>query len=569
MSIVDERFGKWVNSPNLDPRYKEELEKMTPQERNDAFYTNIEFGTAGMRGVLGPGTNRINLHTIRKATQGFADYIKEQGEKACQEGIAIGYDNRHMSQEFAYDCADLLAKNGIRAYVFESLRPTPELSFAVRHLGCFGGIMITASHNPRQYNGYKLYDSKGCQLIPDLAAAVTEKVNAIEDELSIDTKITDEQKELIKVIGVDVDRPYYDAVESIQLNPEVKKDIRIVFSPEHGTANIPVRTIYEETGYHCIPVEEQCTPDPDFSNTPTPNPEQPGAYELALKYAKENDADIILVCDPDADRMGVGVKHDGEYVVMTGNQSGAVLLEYILEQLDRQGKMPENPVMFNTVVTSDLGEKVASAHGVETEKTLTGFKFIGEKVAKYEQNHAKNYVFGYEESYGSLIKPFVRDKDAPQACLMLAEAASWYKENEGKDLVDVLEDLYKKHGTYEESQIAIELDGEAGANRIKKILSDLRDDSPAEIAGVPVVRSEDFKESLIRENGKTEELKGFVKSDVLKYFLEDGSWIAVRPSGTEPKCKFYYCIKGENHADAKEKTAKYQKAMAELTGTAE
>nr|WP_268259534.1 phospho-sugar mutase [Allobaculum mucilyticum] len=569
MSIVDERFGKWVNSPNLDPRYKEELEKMTPQERNDAFYTNIEFGTAGMRGVLGPGTNRINLHTIRKATQGFADYIKEQGEKACQEGIAIGYDNRHMSQEFAYDCADLLAKNGIRAYVFESLRPTPELSFAVRHLGCFGGIMITASHNPRQYNGYKLYDSKGCQLIPDLAAAVTEKVNAIEDELSIDTEITDEQKELIKVIGVDVDRPYYDAVESIQLNPDVKKDIRIVFSPEHGTANIPVRTIYEETGYHCIPVEEQCTPDPDFSNTPTPNPEQPGAYELALKYAKENDADIILVCDPDADRMGVGVKHDGEYVVMTGNQSGAVLLEYILEQLDRQGKMPENPVMFNTVVTSDLGEKVASAHGVETEKTLTGFKFIGEKVAKYEQNHAKNYVFGYEESYGSLIKPFVRDKDAPQACLMLAEAASWYKENEGKDLVDVLEDLYKKHGTYEESQIAIELDGEAGANRIKKILSDLREDSPAEIEGVPVVRSEDFKESLIRENGKTEELKGFVKSDVLKYFLEDGSWIAVRPSGTEPKCKFYYCIKGENHADAKEKTAKYQKAMAELTGTAE
>ena len=569
MSIVDERFGKWVNSPNLDPRYKEELEKMTPQERNDAFYTNIEFGTAGMRGVLGPGTNRINLHTIRKATQGFADYIKEQGEKACQEGIAIGYDNRHMSQEFAYDCADLLAKNGIRAYVFESLRPTPELSFAVRHLGCFGGIMITASHNPRQYNGYKLYDSKGCQLIPDLAAAVTEKVNAIEDELSIDTEITDEQKELIKVIGVDVDRPYYDAVESIQLNPDVKKDIRIVFSPEHGTANIPVRTIYEETGYHCIPVEEQCTPDPDFSNTPTPNPEQPGAYELALKYAKENDADIILVCDPDADRMGVGVKHDGEYVVMTGNQSGAVLLEYILEQLDRQGKMPENPVMFNTVVTSDLGEKVASAHGVETEKTLTGFKFIGEKVAKYEQNHAKNYVFGYEESYGSLIKPFVRDKDAPQACLMLAEAASWYKENEGKDLVDVLEDLYKKHGTYEESQIAIELDGEAGASRIKKILSDLREDSPAEIAGVPVVRSEDFKESLIRENGKTEELKDFVKSDVLKYFLEDGSWIAVRPSGTEPKCKFYYCIKGENHADAKEKTAKYQKAMAELTGTAE
>lgn len=568
MSVVEERYQKWVNSPNLDARYKEVLENMTPEEKNDAFYTTIEFGTAGMRGLLGPGTNRINIHTIRKATQGFADYIKENGPEACKKGIAIGYDNRHMSKELAFDCADLLAKNGIKAYVFESLRPTPELSFAVRHLGCFGGIMITASHNPRQYNGYKLYDEKGCQLVPDLAAKVIEKVNAIEDELAIDTNIADEQKKLITVIGEDVDRPYYEAVKSIQLNPDVKKDVKIVFSPEHGTANVPVREIYKETGYTCIPVLEQCTPDPDFSNTPTPNPEQPGAYELALKYAKENDADIILVCDPDADRMGVGVKHSGEYVVMTGNQSGAVLLEYILSQLDANGEMPENPVMFNTVVTSDLGEKVASAHNVETEKTLTGFKFIGEKVANYEKTHAKNYVFGYEESYGSLIKPFVRDKDAPQACLMLAEAASWYKNNEGKDLVDVLEELYAKHGTYEESQVAVELEGEAGAKRIKQILADLRSEAPKEIAGTPVVRFEDYKESVIKENGETRELTGFVKSDVLKYYLADGSWIAVRPSGTEPKCKFYYCIKGTDHADAHAKTLKYQKAMAELTGTA-
>lgn len=568
MSVVEERYQKWVNSPNLDARYKEVLENMTPEEKNDAFYTTIEFGTAGMRGLLGPGTNRINIHTIRKATQGFADYIKENGPEACKKGIAIGYDNRHMSKELAFDCADLLAKNGIKAYVFESLRPTPELSFAVRHLGCFGGIMITASHNPRQYNGYKLYDEKGCQLVPDLAAKVIEKVNAIEDELAIDTNIADEQKKLITVIGEDVDRPYYEAVKSIQLNPDVKKDVKIVFSPEHGTANVPVREIYKETGYTCIPVLEQCTPDPDFSNTPTPNPEQPGAYELALKYAKENDADIILVCDPDADRMGVGVKHSGEYVVMTGNQSGAVLLEYILSQLDAKGEMPENPVMFNTVVTSDLGEKVASAHNVETEKTLTGFKFIGEKVANYEKTHAKNYVFGYEESYGSLIKPFVRDKDAPQACLMLAEAASWYKNNEGKDLVDVLEELYAKHGTYEESQVAVELEGEAGAKRIKQILADLRSEAPKEIAGTPVVRFEDYKESVIKENGETRELTGFVKSDVLKYYLADGSWIAVRPSGTEPKCKFYYCIKGTDHSDAHAKTLKYQKAMAELTGTA-
>ncbi|MGM9959974.1 MAG: phospho-sugar mutase [Allobaculum sp.] len=568
MSIVEERYEKWVNSPNLDPRYKETLENMDPEEKNDAFYTTIKFGTAGMRGLLGPGTNRINIHTIRKATQGYADYIKENGEEACQQGIAIGYDNRHMSRELAFDCADLLAKNGIKAYVFESLRPTPELSFAVRHLGCFGGIMITASHNPRQYNGYKLYDAKGCQLIPCLAEKVIEKVNAIDDELSIKTDITDDvRKELVQVIGADVDRPYYDAVESIQLNPDVKKDITIVFSPEHGTANVPVRSIYTEVGYNFIPVEEQCTPDPDFSNTPTPNPEQPGAYELALKYAKENDADIILVCDPDADRMGVGVKHDGEYIVMTGNQSGAVLLEYILDQMDKKGIMPENPVMFNTVVTSDLGEKVANAHGVTCEKTLTGFKFIGEKVAKYEVTHEKNYVFGYEESYGSLIKPFVRDKDAPQACLMLAEAASVYKA-EGKTLVDVLEDLYKKHGTYEESQVAVELEGEAGAKRIQQILADLRTNGLAEVAGQKVVRFEDYNEAVIKENGETKPLEGFTKSDVLKYYLEDGSWIAVRPSGTEPKCKFYYCVKGTDHADAKEKTAVFQKAMAELTGTA-
>ena len=564
MSIVEERYEKWVSHPNLDARYVDTLKSMTAEEKNDAFYTLIEFGTAGMRGLLGPGTNRINIHTIRKATQGYANFIQAHGKEACERGIAIGYDNRHMSKELAFDCANLLAKNGIQSYVFDSLRPTPELSFAVRYLNCFGGIMITASHNPREYNGYKLYDEKGCQLVPALAAQVIDQVNAIEDELAIDANVTEEQKALVTVINKDVDEPYYENVLSIQLNPEVKKDIKIVFSPEHGTANIPVQEVYKRAGYNCIPVVEQCSPDPDFSNTPTPNPEQPGAYELSLKYAKENDADIILVCDPDADRMGVGVKHDGEYVVMTGNQSGAVLLEYILSQKQAKGLMPENPVMFNTVVTSDLGEKVALAHGVETEKTLTGFKFIGEKVAKYEVNNAKNYVFGYEESYGSLIKPFVRDKDAPQACLMLAEAAAFYKQ-EGKDLVDVLNGLYEQHGTYEESQVALTLSGEAGANRIKEILADLRKDAPVEIAGTKVVRSEDYKECKIVDNGVESELTGFTKSDVLKYYLEDGSWIAVRPSGTEPKCKFYYCIKGCDKADAHNKTLAYQKAMDELT----
>lgn len=566
MSIVEERYEKWVSHPNLDPRYKDELNNMDAQEKNDAFYTLIEFGTAGMRGLLGPGTNRINIHTIRKATQGYANYIKKAGEAACKAGIAIGYDNRHMSKEFAFDCADLLAKNNIASYVFESLRPTPELSFAVRHLHCFGGIMITASHNPKEYNGYKLYDDKGCQLVPALAGQVIDEVNAIEDELAIDANCTEEQKKLVTVIGKEVDEEYYKNVLSIQLNPDVKKDIKIVFSPEHGTANIPVQEVYKRAGYTCIPVVEQCTPDPDFSNTPTPNPEQPGAYELALKYARENDADVILVCDPDADRMGVGVKHNGDYVVLTGNQSGSVEIEYICSQLKEKGLMPENPVMFNTVVTSDLGEKVAADYGVETEKTLTGFKFIGEKVAKYEVTHEKNYVFGYEESYGSLIKPFVRDKDAPQACLMLAEAASFYKQ-QGKDLVDVLDSLYERHGTYEESQVALTLSGEAGANRIKEILADLRKDAPTEINGLKVVRSEDYKECTIKEGDTVTELTGFTKSDVLKYYLEDGSWIAVRPSGTEPKCKFYYCIKGNSKEDAHEKTVAYQQAMKELTNS--
>ena len=564
MSLTQERYEKWVNHPNLDARYKDVLENMNEEEKNDAFYTLIEFGTAGMRGLLGPGTNRINIHTIRKATQGYANYIIAAGKEACEKGIAIGYDNRHMSRELAFDCADLLAKNNIRSYVFESLRPTPELSFAVRHLGCFGGIMITASHNPKEYNGYKLYDDKGCQLIPSLAAQVIDQVNAIEDELAIDANCTEEQKKLITVIGKDVDEEYYKNVLSIQLNPDVNKDIKIVFSPEHGTANIPVQEVYKRAGYTCIPVEEQCTPDPDFSNTPTPNPEQPGAYELALEYAKKNDADLILVCDPDADRMGVGVKHNGEYVVLTGNQSGSVEIEYICSQLTKQNKMPENPVMFNTVVTSDLGEKVAADYGVTNEKTLTGFKFIGEKVAKYEVTHEKNYVFGYEESYGSLIKPFVRDKDAPQACLMLAEACAYYKQ-EGKDLVDVLDSLYDRHGTYEESQVALTLSGEAGANRIKEILANLRKDSPAEIGGTKVVKSEDYKECVIKEGDKVTELTGFTKSDVLKYYLEDGSWIAVRPSGTEPKCKFYYCIKGASKEDAHNKTVHFQQAMKELT----
>lgn len=560
-----ENYQRWLDNPNLNADLRSEMERMNEQEIRDAFYTNIEFGTAGMRGVMGAGTNRINIHTIRKATEGFAMYIDGLGEDAKKAGVAIGYDNRHNSREFAFDSAAVLARHGIRSYVFESLRPTPELSFATRFEKCCGGIMITASHNPKQYNGYKLYDEKGCQLIPSLADAVIAKVNSIADELSVSADNTAEQKQLVTVIGKDVDEEYYRNVLSIQLNPDVSKDhLKIVFSPEHGTSNIPVRTLLERTGYHVIPVLEQCTPDPDFSNTPTPNPEQPGAYELALKYCAREKADIILVCDPDADRMGVGVKKGDQYIVMTGNQSGAVLLEYILSQRTLKKTMPEHPVMFNTVVTSDLGEEIAAKYGVETEKTLTGFKFIGEKVAKYEISHAKNYVFGYEESYGSLIKPFVRDKDAQQACLMLAEAACYYQA-QGKTLLDVLEDCYREHGYFNESQISIELEGEAGAQRIREIIAKLRSERLSEIAGRKVVKWEDFGTFERCVNGAAEKLEGFTKSDVLKYFLEDGSWIAVRPSGTEPKIKIYFCIKADSADSAAAHADEYRAAMKKLT----
>lgn len=562
---VKEKYSRWLNHPNIDPTLKAELEKMDDKQISDAFYTNIEFGTAGMRGILGAGTNRINIHTIRKANLGFAQYIVNNGEEACKRGVAISYDNRRMSKEFSMDCARLLATHNITSYVFESLRPTPELSFAVRELNCFGGIMMTASHNPKEYNGYKLYDDKGCQLIPSLASQVIGLVNSIEDELAIQANPTKEQEELIHVIGKEIDEKYYEKVLGIQLEKEQdKSNVKIVFSPEHGTSYIPVTTVFERAGYNCIPVEEQCSFDPDFSNTPTPNPEEPGAYLLAKEYAEREDADLILVCDPDADRMGVGVKHDGEYVILSGNQSGAILIEYIFNRMKAKGLMPSNPVMFNTVVTGDLGEKIADKYGVETEKTLTGFKFIGEKVAKYEITNEKQYVFGYEESYGSLIKPFVRDKDAPQACLMLAEACSYYK-HLGKALVDVLNDLYDELGYYVETQTSITLAGEEGAKKIQSILANLRKDRLTEINGVKVVKWEDYGSLEYSENGELKPLEGFTKADVLKYFLEDGTWIAVRPSGTEPKCKIYYCVKGESSKDALDKAEGYKTAMKEVT----
>lgn len=560
----NKEYQRWSDCKDLDPSLKAELAGMNESEKEDAFYMNLEFGTAGMRGILGAGTNRMNIYTIRKANVGFAKYVLGLPE-GKERGIAIGYDNRHMSYKFAIESAKVLATYGIKSYIFESLRPTPELSFAVRYLKCAGGIMITASHNPKEYNGYKVYDDTGCQLIPEWADQVVGYVNEVEDELAIEVASDQEAYPYITWIGEEVDEAYYKEVMAIEINPGMdKKDFKIVFSPQHGTSNLPVRTCLTRLGYNVIPVLAQCAPDPDFSNTASPNPEVACSYDLAIQKAKEVDADVVVICDPDGDRLGVVAKHNGEYVLMSGNQSAAVYLEYILSELKKQNKLPSNAVMYNTIVTSDLGELVCKAYGVEVEKTLTGFKFIGDKIRKYEKTKEKEFVFGYEESYGCVVKDFVRDKDAVQAVVMAAEAGNFYKK-QGKDLIDVLNELYVKHGTFKESQIALSKAGAEGAKRIKEIMDNLRKDAPESIGGYKVVAIEDYQSSERSEAGNVTVID-LPKSNVLKYYLEDGSWIAARPSGTEPKCKFYFSIKGNDAKDASDKTDVFQKDVLNIIG---
>ncbi|KRN51409.1 phosphoglucomutase [Kandleria vitulina DSM 20405] len=556
-----ENYEKWLSFDGLDESLRTELKGMDEATKEDAFYKNIEFGTAGMRGLLGAGTNRMNIYMIRKANVGYAKWILEQPNGA-ERGVAISYDNRHMSYIFANESAKVLAGFGIKTYIMESLRPTPELSFAVRHLGCAGGIMITASHNPAEYNGYKVYDDTGCQLIPEWADQVTKYVEEVEDELAVKVPSSDEAYDYINWVGEEIDEAYYEAVKGCEINPGLdKSDFKIVYSPQHGADNWPVRTVLKDLGYDIVPVLSQCAPDPDYSNTKSPNPEVESSYDESIKLAKKVDADVIAITDPDGDRLGVVAKHNGEYVLMSGNQSAAVYLEYILSQLKEKGKLPDNAVMYNTIVTSDLGELVARSYGVDVEKTLTGFKFIGDKIRKYEKTGEKQFIFGYEESYGCVVKDFVRDKDAVQAVLLAAECGNYYKK-QGKDLIDVLNDLYAKHGTFKESQIALAKAGVEGAKRIAEIMDNLRKDAPTDIAGVKVTLAEDYANST-RSDGTTIDLP---KSNVLKYYLEDGSWIAARPSGTEPKCKFYFSIKGTDANDASLKTEKFQKAMMEIIG---
>ncbi len=551
-TLSNQRFYRWKNFEKLDNDLKQELNQMNEKQIDDAFTGKVAFGTAGMRGLLGAGTNRLNIYTIRKATVGFAKYLKDIGQDHNKINVAIAYDNRYMSKEFAYESAKVLAMYDIGSFVYSSLRSTPQLSFTVRHLRCLGGIMITASHNPKEYNGYKVYDHTGCQIVPDQVQRIIDYIDEIEDELDIDIVLTNKQKNLIQLVDNDVDGDYKNRVLDIQLRPEVDKQLQFVFSAQHGAGFPTVFDVLNAAGYDVLLEEKQCVPDPAFTHTKTPNPEEEDAYIASIELAKANDADVILSTDPDADRVGVVVKHKGEYVLLSGNQTGSILLEYIFSTLQKKKMMPPNPVMFNTIVTSDLGEKVASAHNVQTEKTLTGFKYIGEKIEKYTKTKEKTFVFGYEESYGYLIEPFVRDKDAVQACLMIAEAASYYHSQQ-KTLVDVLEDLYKKHQTYLEKQTSLTLQGVKGSERISAIMKHFRDHPLQKVAQVHVMASEDYLMQKRLSNNQVNDIVGYDKSDVIKLFLEDGSWIAIRPSGTEPKCKFYYCVVGNDEKEVHQK----------------
>ena len=546
-----ERFDHWLAC--ADEETVKELKSITDQaELQDRFYKNLEFGTAGLRGVIGAGSYRMIKYTVAKASEGFARYICQKGEKAKEDGVVIAHDNRRCSRLFAETTAGVLAAHGIKTYLFESLRTTPELSFSVRYLGCFGGVVITASHNPAEYNGYKLYDENGCQLIPCLADEVTGYVNSVEDELAVKVLSLEEAGELIEIVGEEVDEVYYEEVLALQFDPDCDRNVKVVYTPQHGTGNVPVRDVLDEAGYMVLPVLSQCEPDPDFSGTKSPNPEVTAAYEAAIDLMREHNADIAIATDPDCDRLGAVINcGDGDYRLMTGNQSGAVILYYILTRMQEEGSLPENAVMINTIVTSTLGDKVAESFGVDVEKTLTGFKFIGDKIKNHNALGDKKYVFGYEESYGCLIGDFARDKDAVQASLMFCEAADYFKA-QGKTLIDVLNELFDRHGFYLDTQSSAAFKGADGIAKMNALLDELRKNPPAEAAGVKVEAVEDY---LLNPP------EGFVPSNVLRFILADGSFVAVRPSGTEPKCKVYYCVRGEDKADAEAKLASFKEVF--------
>lgn len=568
------KLDKWLTFNGLDAELREELLVMKENEKKaeDAFYKNLEFGTGGMRGELGPGTNRLNVYMVRKATEGLARYIEESGEAAKKKGVVVAYDSRHKSPEFALEVAKVLGQHDIKTYVFDELRPTPELSYAVRYLKAFAGIVITASHNPPEYNGYKVYGEDGGQLPPIAADNIISHINHIENELSISVKQEQEllEKGLLTYIGAEVDAAYTEILKTIQLNHEriqqVGNELKIVFTPLHGSGNKLVREGLKEFGFTNVTVvKEQELPDANFSTVKSPNPEEHEAFELAIQYGKEIDADILMGTDPDADRLGVAVKNEkGEYVVLTGNQMGALMLHYLLEQKQKQNILPENGVVIKTIVTSEIGRAIANSFGLETIDTLTGFKFIGEKINEFEQTKEYRFQFGYEESYGYLIGDFVRDKDAVQSAIFAAEVAAFYK-GQGKSLYDGLLEIFKKYGFYKESLYSLTLKGKDGAEQIERILSSFRYNSPTKVSGKKVTIIEDYQ-SRKRKNMEFNILEDIhlPQSNVLKYYLNDGSWFTVRPSGTEPKIKFYFGVKGHSLDDSSLILQKLRKEVLEL-----
>lgn len=561
-----ENYERWKAKSDLDQELKRQLQEKekNPKELEDCFYKNLEFGTGGMRGEIGPGTNRMNIYTVRKASEGLARYIESFGDEAKKRGVVIAYDSRHKSPEFAMEAAKTLSTHGIQTFLFDELRPTPELSFAVRFLNAFAGIVITASHNPPEYNGYKVYGEDGGQLPPKAADDVIQKVNEVENELEVAVENEDilKQKGLLKIIGPEVDEAYNEKLKTISLHPNLSQevDVKVVFTPLHGTSNKPVRRALEALGYQNVTVvKEQELPDPNFSTVQSPNPEEHAAFELAIKEGKRINADILIGTDPDADRLGVAVKNDkGEYVVLTGNQTGAILLNYILSEKKKKGLLPENGVVLKTIVTSEIGRAIAESYGLDTVDTLTGFKFIGEKIKEYEQTGQYKFQFGYEESYGYLIGDFVRDKDAVQAAILAVEVCAYYKKK-GMTMYDGLLEIFDQYGYYREGLKSLTLKGKDGAEQIQSILASFRSDPPKMIAGQSVTIIEDYlkRERTILKTNEKETLH-LPKSNVLKYFLDDGSWFCLRPSGTEPKVKFYFAVK----ADSLENS---EKALAVLT----
>ena len=557
-----ENFQKWADFADLPDYLRRDLESMDEKTKEDAFYTNLEFGTAGMRGLIGAGTNRINIYVVRQATEGLARLIESKGGNEKERGVAIAYDSRHFSPEFAFESAAVLAKHGIKSYVFESLRPTPELSFAVRHLNCFAGIMITASHNPAPFNGYKVYGEDGGQMPPHDADALTTYIRAIDNPFAVEVADVEAEKAsgLIEVIGEAVDTEYLKEVKDVNINPalieEFGKDMKIVYTPLHGTGEMLARRALAQAGFDSVQVvEAQATPDPDFSTVKSPNPESQAAFALAEELGRQVGADVLVATDPDADRVGVEVlQKDGSYLNLSGNQIGAIMAKYILEAHKNAETLPENAALCKSIVSTDLVTKIAESYGATMFNVLTGFKFIAEKIQEFEEKHNHTYMMGFEESFGYLIKPFVRDKDAIQAVLVVAELAAYYR-SRGLTLADGIEEIYKEYGYYAEKTISVTLSGVDGAEQIKAIMAKFRENGPKEFNSTEVSITEDFKAQTSTAADGTVTTLTTPPSDVLKYTLADGSWIAVRPSGTEPKIKFYIAVVGESNEDSQAKIA--------------